>query len=92
MSKKLDAMVIDMKAYGLLMESCCREAERIVGLEWNGHRLVGPAVGIKQVDALIGRIDILVTNLSHGQAVTRIARLLFQAAIRHEEDHVADTV
>jgi len=85
-------MIIDMKAYGLLMESCYREAERIVGVQWDGSRLVGPAVGIKQVDALIGRIDILLTNLNRERTVPQIARVLFEAAIRDEEDQVADTV
>lgn len=91
MAKKLNDMVIDMKAYGLLMESCWREAARIVSLETEVVYM-GPPVGIKQVDDVLSRIDALIKNLGRGHAVERIAGLLFQAAIRDEEDQVADTV
>lgn len=91
MAKILNDMVIDMKAYGLLMESCWREASRIVSLE-TPAMYMAPPVGIKQLDEVLGRIDVLIKNMGRGHAVTRLAGLLFEAAIRDEEDHVADTV
>lgn len=91
MSKKLDSMIIDMKAYGLLMEACGREAERIASNQ-RDLTVYAPAVGIKQVDAVMSGIDVMLKNLTYRQAAARIACLLFQAAIRDEEDQVADTV
>lgn len=92
MVESILSKIADVEQYGNLFEACYRQAERIVGAQSEYSVRYSAEVGIKQIDAALNQIDVIVKGVSRQHAVTQIARLLFQAALQDGEDQDADTV